>query len=68
MALVPFPGPQQPGALGTGPDDEPEDDPARNPCGQGLGRYDDPLANGSDDRLRRVVVMNVIVADPYAAS
>jgi sec-independent protein translocase protein TatC len=26
MALVPFPGPQQPGALGTGPDDEPEDE------------------------------------------
>jgi type IV pilus assembly protein PilV len=48
--------------------DEPADDPTRNTCGKGLGRYDDPLKNGVDDRMRRVVIMNVIVADPYAAS
>ncbi|HKY89906.1 MAG TPA: type IV pilus modification protein PilV [Nevskiaceae bacterium] len=47
--------------------DDPADDPARNACGNGLGRYDDPRETGADDRLRRVVVMNVIVADPYAA-
>lgn len=38
------------------------DDPARNTCGQGLGRYDDPLKNGTDDRMRRIVVMNVFIA------
>jgi type IV pilus assembly protein PilV len=47
---------------------DPADDPARNTCGQNLGRYDDPLVSGPDDRMRRVVVMNVIVADPYASS
>lgn len=46
--------------------DDPADAPARNPCGKGLGRYDDPQSEGVDDRLRRIIVLNAFVADPNA--
>lgn len=45
---------------------DPADDPARNGCGLGLGRYDDPLENGADDRMRRIIVLEAFVADPNA--
>lgn len=45
---------------------DPADDPQRNLCGKGLSRYDDPLENGADDRLRRVIVLNAFVTDPNA--
>lgn len=48
--------------------DDPADDPARNTCGQGMGRYDDPLESGSDDRLRRIVLINAYISDPNAAT
>ncbi|MCC2655067.1 MAG: pilV [Panacagrimonas sp.] len=46
--------------------DDPADDPRRNACGLGLGRYDDPQHSGSDERLRRVIVLEAFVADPNA--
>ena len=46
--------------------DDPADDPARNTCVLDLDRYDDPLTSGSDDRLRRVLVINAYVSDPNA--
>lgn len=46
--------------------DAADDDPALNPCGEGLGRYDDPRSAGEDDRLRRVLVVNAFVSDPNA--
>lgn len=45
---------------------DPPDDPQRNLCGLGLGRYDDPLKSGDDDRLRRVLVLSAFVTDPNA--
>jgi type IV pilus assembly protein PilV len=46
--------------------DDPADDPARNPCGRGLNRYDDPQVSGRDDRMRRLIVLEAFVADPNA--
>ncbi len=56
------------GVTGMDPPDEddPADDPQRNPCGIGSGRYDDPLASGDDDRLRRVLVVRAFISDPSA--
>ncbi len=48
--------------------DDPSDDPTRNTCGQGIGRYDDPLASGNDDRMRRIVLINAYISDPNAAT
>jgi type IV pilus assembly protein PilV len=49
------------------PDSEdPADDPRRNGCGLGLSRYDDPRTTGSDERMRRVLVLEAFVADPNA--
>lgn len=44
----------------------PDDDPQLNACGTGLGRYDDPLVPGDDDRLRRVLVLRAFISDPSA--
>ncbi len=56
------------GITGIGPpdNDDPADDPARNPCGLGLNRYDDPRESGDDERMRRVIVLDAFVSDPNA--
>lgn len=56
------------GITGISPpgNDDPADDPARNPCGLNLHRYDDPRQSGEDDRMRRIIVLDAFVADPNA--
>ncbi len=56
------------GVTGMAPpdNDDPTDDPARNTCGLNLGRYDDLRQSGSDERMRRVLVLDAFVADPNA--
>jgi type IV pilus assembly protein PilV len=56
------------GITGIAPpaNDDPADDPARNPCGLNLHRYDDPREDGDDDRMRRIIVLDAFVADPNA--
>jgi len=47
-------------ALGAIPSSTPSNSPLRSTCGQGLGRYDDPQTNGSDERMRRLIVVEFI--------
>ena len=56
------------GVTGVSPpgNDDPVDDPARNPCGLNLGRYDDPRSSGADERMRRILVLDAYVTDPNA--
>ncbi|HEX4870846.1 MAG TPA: type IV pilus modification protein PilV [Nevskiaceae bacterium] len=46
---------------------EDENDPVADPCGQGEGRYDDPATPGEDERLRRILVIEALISDPFAA-
>ncbi|MDB5968804.1 MAG: putative type 4 fimbrial biosis pilv-related transrane protein [Hydrocarboniphaga sp.] len=47
-------------ALAAIPSTVPSNDPMRATCGNGLGRYTDPLTSGSNDLLRRLIVVEFI--------